>query len=387
MSCLLLVKHLRNDRNQKLFTKPKHLHMNTTEFLAMQSEYSARTRGAKNVIDASFPLIEQALKDLLSNFKAPYLTLADMGAADGGTSMSLVLNAVKAIRKQHPDLPIHLNYSDLPENDFNALSRLLNNVNGEGDAILDLFEGLTISAAPVSFYYPILPPQTLSLGYSATAMHWLEFAPGKITDHVHIAASKDGQAQELFSQKAHEDLVKILHHRKEEMHTGAYFLLVNFGINEGGQFLGNTRGVHMFNHFYKILSQMVDEGKITKEELLNMNFPQFYRSKEDYRKAVDDPSLKGQLEIVDIKDLTTPCPYREDFENTGDEATFVKTYPETLQTWSYPVFFVGLDKSRPEEERHGLVTEFFERYKADIKASPEEHGMDYVHHLVLLKRV
>ncbi len=360
--------------------------MNTTEFLAMQSEYSAKTKGAKDVIDASFPLLQKALKDLLPNFDHPVFGLADFGAADGGTSLELMLRTIEEVRSVHPDLPIHLNYSDLPENDFNAIGRMLNNLDGKGMSILGKYPHLTVSSSPVSFYHQILPPNQLTLGFSATAMHWLEFAPGNIRDHVHIAASQDEEAKALYRQKSHTDLVKILDHRQTEMQSGAYFLLVNFGINDNGQFLGNTEGVHMFDHFYSLLSQMVAEKKITAEELQNMNFPQYYRSKEDYHAAVADEQLSNQLEIVQINDLHTPCPYREAFRATGDEATFVESYPGTLQTWSYQVFYVGLSKERSEMERNTLVREFFSRYERDIRQRPQEHGMDYIHHLVLFRK-
>ncbi|MCA1761856.1 MAG: hypothetical protein ABR574_10810 [Cryomorphaceae bacterium] len=361
--------------------------MNTTDFLAMQTEYSAKTRGAGKVIDASYPLFKNALQAVLKDFDHPYFGLADFGAADGGTSLSLITRSLDELKSQKPHLPVHLNYSDLPENDFNAVGRMLNNTNGAGDSFLDRYQQLTVSTTPVSFYRPVMPPQTLSLGFSATAMHWLENAPRVIEDHIHIAASKDEAAKETYREMSHEALVKILSRRAVEMHRGAQFLLVNFGINEKGQFLGNTRDVHMFNTFYANWSKMAKEGIITAEEVRNTNFPQYYRSASDYAQAVNDPRLEGKFELVSIDDLTTDCPYREDFEASGDRDTFVKNYPDTLQTWSYNVFYSGLNPSRPVEERHKIVKEFYDRFKSDIAARAEKHGMDYVHHLVLIKRV
>lgn len=361
--------------------------MNTTDFLAMQTEYSAKTRGAKKVIDAAYPVFANALKSVLNGFDNPYFGLADYGAADGGTSMSLIARTLDELTNVKPELPVHLNYSDLPENDFNALGKLLNNFDGRGRNMIDVYPGLTVSTTPMSFYRPVMPPSTLSLGFSATAMHWLKNAPQPIEDHLHIAASSDASAQKAYGEKAHEALVDILTLRAKEMHKGAHFLLVNFGINERGQFLGNTREVHMFDTFYKLWTRMAANGEITDEEVRNTNFPQFYRSATDYHRAVSDPRLSEKLEIVGIDNLVTECPYREDFEDSGDRETFVKTYPDTLQTWSYNVFYTGLDSERPSEERHKLVNKFFDKYKAEIAANPTEHGMDYVHHLVLLKRI
>jgi len=361
--------------------------MNTTDFLAMQTEYSAKTRGAKKVIDASYPVFAKALKSVLKGFNQPHFGLADYGAADGGTSMSLIIRTLEELKNVKPSLPVHLNYSDLPENDFNAVGRLMNNFDGKGHNLLDFYPRLTVSTTPMSFYRPVMPPATLSLGFSATAMHWLQSAPQPIEDHLHVAASSDASAKKAYSEKAHEALVDILTLRAKEMHKGAHFLLVNFGINDRGQFLGNTHDVHMFDTFYKLWSQMATDGEITEDEVRNTNFPQFYRSATDYHRAVSDVRLSEKLEIVGIDNLVTGCPYREDFEESGNRETFVKTYPDTLQTWSYNVFYSGLNPDRAPEERHKLVNKFFDKYKAEIAANPTEHGMDYVHHLVLLKRI
>ncbi|MCA1751068.1 MAG: hypothetical protein LC670_04635, partial [Flavobacteriales bacterium] len=87
--------------------------MNTTDFLAMQTEYSAKTRGAKKVIDASYPVFAEALKSVLKGFNQPHFGLADYGAADGGTSMSLIIRTLEELKNVKPSLPVHLNYSDL----------------------------------------------------------------------------------------------------------------------------------------------------------------------------------------------------------------------------------------------------------------------------------
>lgn len=358
--------------------------MQTTDFLSMQTDYSARTRGAKHVIDAAYPLAIKALEAQLPDFSRPTFGLADFGAADGGTSLGLMLRILQKVQQTYPSLPIHLNYSDLPDNDFNALARLLQDI--QGKSLQQHFRGLTYSMSPVSFYAPILPPESLSLGFSATAMHWLPTAPAAIPDHVHIAASSDESAREIYREAAHQALLQILSHRLRELQPGGHFLLVNFGINDQGHYLGNTEGVHMFNQFHRLWQDMVAEGKIHAEELQRMNFPQYYRRPDDYRRALSDPALEGKLELVAIEDLTTPCPYRAALHSSGDTSTFLEEYPHTLQTWSYHVFFIGLDPARPEAERHALTQEMYTHYRQDIAQRPEAHGMDYVHHLVMVKR-
>lgn len=56
-----------------------------------------------------------------------------------------------------------------------------------------------------------------------------------------------------------------------------------------------------------------------------------------------------------------------------------RNYVPTTRTWSNSTFYAGLDPSRSEEERTGLVDEMFERYRQQVEARPTQNGMDYVH--------
>ena len=51
--------------------------------------YSLATRGAADVINASIPMIEQALSEIDLRGRTDF-SVADMGCADGGTSLQLI---------------------------------------------------------------------------------------------------------------------------------------------------------------------------------------------------------------------------------------------------------------------------------------------------------
>lgn len=353
----------------------------------MQDDYSAKTRGAKHVIDASFGIAEKHLTELIKNLKAETFTFGDYGAADAGTSLEFVIKLLDYIKSENNQLPIHLNYSDLPENDFNAVSRNVNHAFGKGQSLIGKYDKLSVSMSPTSFYNPVLPPKMLSLGYSATAMHWLPDTPATLSDHVHMTGSKDEEALKLYKNAAKEALLLNMQRRAEEMHSGAIFLLVNFGITKDGRHLGNNgKDIHMFDNFYKIWQTMAEKGKVSSEEVGNMNFPQYYRSEKDYFEAFDSEQLKGLFELVSIDELHTPCPYKQELLANGDKQKFIQEFPSTLQTWSYETFLSGLSKERSLRERQSLVDEFFNYYTAEIAGNPEEHSMDYYHHIVVVKR-
>ena len=58
--------------------------------------YSLATRGAADVINASIPMIEQALSEMDLRGRTDF-SVADMGCADGGTSLQMIETMIEQI--------------------------------------------------------------------------------------------------------------------------------------------------------------------------------------------------------------------------------------------------------------------------------------------------
>ena len=82
--------------------------------------YSLATRGAADVINASIPMIEQALSEMDLRRRTAF-SMADMGCADGGTSLQMIETMIEQIREEAPEIPIKVHYTDQPRNDYNGL--------------------------------------------------------------------------------------------------------------------------------------------------------------------------------------------------------------------------------------------------------------------------
>lgn len=59
--------------------------------------YSAASRGEKDVIDGATPLVLDAIRRMPDGGSSRPFTLTDMGCADGGTSIDLVRQATAAV--------------------------------------------------------------------------------------------------------------------------------------------------------------------------------------------------------------------------------------------------------------------------------------------------
>ena len=343
--------------------------------------YSQHTQGAKHVVNrAGMHVLEHCAKLDISDSGRPF-TIADYGAADGGTSLELITAIVEKVREKAPNREIQVVYTDLPRNDFSALFKMLDGQVSELESYLSRFNGVYVSGAGSSFYQQILPSSSVDIGFSATAMHWLSSLPGVITNHVH-AVGASGDELKNFSDYAQQDWETILLNRAKELAPGGLLVMANFCIDEEGRYLGNTKGANMFDMFQKLWKELADSGVITHEECRTTTFPQFYKTLEQFQKPFTDPgspvSLAG-LKLEKIYSDVTECPYRAEFNRTGDSVAFANEYVPTLRSWSEGVFMGGLDSSRPLAERQRIVEEFFENYNSMVRKNPEIHAMDYVH--------
>ncbi len=352
-------------------------------FIAMRGAgyYSDNTVGAKAVIDAAGDLALDALAAMDLD-RMPVFAMADFGAADGGTSLDLVKRIVAAVRARHPGKPVSITYTDLPHNDFSVLFRRLHGLLGPGDdAPLGRLDDLFTFASGTSFHRQILPDETLSLGFSATAMHWLSTRPGAIADHVHAVGASAAE-QEPFRRQAAADWTAILLARARELVPGGKLVLANFCRDGDGRHLGSTGGIDMFDTFARHWRALRNDGAITDGEYRAGTLQQFYRTVAEFRAPFDDPASpvrRAGLRLDHVSTRVTGCPYAADFRRHGDAAAFAKAYIPTLRSWTESTFLGALDPARNPAERQAVVNRFYAAYEAEVAEGPEGHGMDYVH--------
>jgi hypothetical protein len=360
----------------------------TEQFMAMKGEgyYSKATTGARDVINAATPLIIGALDAMRLADDHGAIRLTDMGCADGGTSLDMWRTVLAHIRKASPR-PIELVYTDLPRNDFSQLFRTVHNQTGRRSYVGEI-SGVFPLASGTSFHQAILPPGTLDLGFSATASHYIAKVPCNISNHVHMVGAR-GAERAAFAAQGAADWESFLLNRTRELKPGGHLCLFNFGIDAQGRYLGATGGVSMFDTFNDLWRELMTEGRISTAEYLATNFPQHYRTEAEFVAPVSNPANpvhQAGLRLVHVEERVVGCPYARDFAAHKDAAKFARDYIPTLRSWSEPVFAAGLDPRRPAEERLAIIDEFYGRYERLVAASPEGHGMDYVHIYLVLRK-
>ncbi len=198
--------------------------INTQDVLAMRGDgyYSERTAGARNVINDAGAMVLNALRDL-----PPTSTLrfADYGAADGGTSQQMWDMVIRNCRDAGDDRQIEMIYTDLASNDFSTLFRIMQGMQGDATyAYQNHFKNVFVHACGTGFHEQLLTNESLHLGFSATAMHYVSVKPMEIPNHVH-AACADINSKTAFAKQAAVDWQNILLARASELVPGWAFYL------------------------------------------------------------------------------------------------------------------------------------------------------------------
>ena len=343
--------------------------------------YSSNTVGAKTVIDSVGDLVVAAIEDMPALELGRPFGIADFGAADGGTSIDMMTRLATAIRVRESGRQISVTYTDLPHNDFSALFRLTQGLLGpKTNAPLSETPGLFIFASGASFYRQILPDNALSLGFSATAMHWLSARPCMIADHVQAVGAAPAE-REAFRAHSRKDWETILLARARELRSGGRLVFANFCIDELGHYLGHTEGIDMFDSFARHWRELLQSDRIDRQEYVNATFQQFYKTPDEFAAPFRDPNSavsRAGLRLRHISTMVTPCPYAEDFRRHRNATAFAKAYVPTLRSWSENVF-AGALSARAPEERAQILDAFYGAYEADVARAPDGHRMDYVH--------
>jgi len=347
--------------------------------------YSLATIGAKHVIDAATPMVTGAI-DAMDLGALDRFTVSDMGCADGGTSLEMVRTAIGKVRGR-TQIPINVVYADQTGNDYNALCQTV-----YGHTPFTTWLGEHSDTFPfmsgTSFYNQVVADGALNLGFSATAMHWLSEKPCDISDHVQAVGAK-GAEREAFVRQGAKDWETILLLRARELAPGGRLVLMNFGVDEEGRYLGNTDGINMFDRFNENWQQFLSDGVITEQEYKGMTLPQYYNSVEEFSAPFKDPSSpvsKAGLRLEHVETRVVRCPFAEDFKSHGDSAKFASEYIPTIRSWNQSIFAGALASSRPEQERAELIENYYGTYESQVRENPQGHAMDYVHCYMVIQK-
>jgi len=369
----------------------KEKNLNTQSVLAMRDSgyYSQRTVGAKIAIDNTLSLMENALKEIP---KMTILRMADFGSADGGTSQEMWSNLISKIRNSKDDRQIEILYTDLASNDFSTLFKMMQGMQGDPEfSFQNKFSNVFVHGCGTGFHQQLMSSESLSLGFSATAMHYISEKPCQINNHVHMVGANSDEKSK-FQEQALKDWESILLSRSKELVKGGRFICLSFGIDEDGNYLGHTGGHSMFDKFTFHWKSLLNKGIITEDEFQAATFTQHYRTVSEFRKPFDDQNsevFKSGLRLKSCTTRLTECPYKKKYKEnikTMTKSDYAADLIPTLRSWSETVFKTALI-GRKEDDIDKIVNKFYKSYQDEIAMNPEGHAMDYIHIIMDIEKI
>jgi hypothetical protein len=171
--------------------------------------------------------------------------------------------------------------------------------------------------------------------------------------------------------------------------SGGRLVLVNFGKDEAGRYLGNTGGVNMFDTFNSLWQCFAAEGTISADEYLRMTLPQYYKTVEEFTQPLTDTTnlvYRAGLRLEECETRVVACPFAAEFRKHRDATRFAREYLPTLRSWTESTFFAALSPNRPLTERRAIIDSYYGAYESAVRENPEGHGMDFVHiYLTIVK--
>src|SRR5919199_222286 len=250
--------------------------------------YNEHSRPQQNANSLGLPLLERAVGEMTVPQGPEPATVADFGAAQGRNSLEPMCLAVEKMRRRTSvSTPIVVVHTDLPQNDFGSLFAL---VEDSPESYLRSVANAFALAAGKSFYERIFPDGFLSLGWTATSVHWLSKVPCEIPDHVY-AQRAGRRVREAYAEQASEDWRRFLGHRARELRPGGELVVVAVTTDDTGTIGGES----LMDLTNEPLLTMVDAGSIRPEEYRRMDMPAYHRTMEEFTEPLRSGTLTGGL--------------------------------------------------------------------------------------------
>lgn len=264
--------------------------------------YTASSRLQASGLRSGIKLFTQAAKAVLLPEPPQPIAIADYGAATGFNSLLPIGAAIGALRaRTRHDHAILVTHTDLPGNDFTAL---FTTITEDPDSYLAKDSATFVSAVGRSFYQQILPSESIALGWSSWATHWLSRVPAPIGDHIHIAHSADAAARRAYARQAALDWHDFVAFRGRELAPGGRLVVLTLGLDAAGR--PGFDGV--MQALLSSLQQLVTDGVVQPEELARMVIPTVGRTEKEFL-APFAPSGRFEglsvehIELFDSEDL------------------------------------------------------------------------------------
>jgi hypothetical protein len=320
---------------------------------AMEShgEYDRHSQYQLNA-SRGYPELVRRAAEAATGATEGHALLVDYGAAQGRVSTPLIREAVEAVREHDRELPVFVCHNDQPSNDW---AGLFDRLRTEA-SYLDVPGGpITPMASATSFYEPVVPRGTATLGISFAAAQWLG-SPGPTDGGTALYFDQlEGAARDRMAEQAHHDWVRFLSLRADELADGGRLVLDMMGVGHDGVAAGHE----LWQRIRAICEELVAEGRLDADRLEAYVIPVYERTVAEALRPFDE-ELSGRLTLEGHDLREVPDPFTEQYRQDGDAEAFADTFAAFVRAFAAPSLREGLGLG-PE-----VVDDVFDRLRQGL---------------------
>ena len=255
-------------------------------------------------------------------------------------------------------------HTDLPENDFTVLFQT---VNGDPQSYLRGDAAVFPSAVGRSFYQQIFPSDSITLGWSSWAAHWLSRCPAAIPDQVQACFSADPGTRAAFARQAADDWVRFLAMRDGELCPGGRFVVLAMALDPASE--QSFRA--LVDATYGGLIDLVDSGFLTRAEVHQMVIPSAPRTREEYLAPFAESGSFGSLRVEKMEIYPAEDVFWRDFEQTKDARRFGAGWAAFSRASAFPSLAKGLEPGGGDGRLAAFLSRLEDAMAARLALRPE----------------
>ena len=336
----------------------RHMPPSVVEPAPMEAgAYNRSSRVQAGGLRPALPLLEQAARSAALAPGVEPIVIADYGSSAGHNSLLPMRVAIAALRERVGEgRPISIVHTDVPGNDFAGLFDTLLN---DPDSYRHGAAAVYSSAVGQSFYEQILPPESVSLGWSSWAVQWLSRTPGPIPDQIQVSYSRDAAARADYERQAAEDWRNFLLHREAELRGGGRLVVITMALRDDGSF-----GYELIlPALYESLLNLVREGLIGEQEVHRMVIPTVGRRRADFQAPFDSAGRFGRLVMETADVFLGEDGIWAEYERDRDKEAFGTRWAAFCRASVFQTLSLGL-AGGAGDPRHGEFIARLERHLA-----------------------
>lgn len=343
------------------------------------SSYSAASRLQAAGLQPAIAVFERAAAAVPIPGPPQPIVIADYGAGNGLNSLLPVGAAIAVLRKRtRPEHSVLVAHTDRADNDFTALFHTLES---DPDSYLHRDRATFASAVGRSFYSQILPSNSVNLGWSAWAIHWLTRVPGAIEGHIQVDFCSDDAVRTAFARQAAHDWHEFVAFRGRELCPGGRLVVMTMAVGEDG----DCGFRPLMAAMVEVLDELAGDGLLTADELTRMCIPTFARRAADFAAPFAPSGRFERLEIEHLEIFDAADRFFDRYRTDRDAEAFGARWGGFARAAVFPALAQSLNGGAADPR----LDEFFDRLEKGIvtrlSAAPSQTRIPLAH-VVLVKQ-